>query len=300
MRQVSIRGRAAFVHRSSTHHLASMETKSGRRGDESSVALQQQHASGALLFRPRVRGDVPRPAIESNAYSVLVQAIGDDVVALSKVSVVAGDVFVVKMYRASDQALVDCSFDFAVFSRSDCKLQSKVDGATGAPLLETNFGLPAAAASPSTPQILTFSSWNVPMLGPTDADAMNETLLSDDGTGPEAQISLYYTNDYTTPHDVSYGFDTYTAGDLRNTVYNAYADMYGGTAIPWLGKHIGPSTITHPEDSNIVLSHETGDFTAITPEDNSADGSPFHSAHPKATAFGWASRRRYDVQEADS
>eukprot|EP00965_Chrysotila_dentata_P111630 3690981-Pleurochrysis_carterae.AAC.1 len=171
------------------------------------------------------------------------------------------------MYNAS--GLTDCSFDFAVFSRSDCKLQSKIDGATGAPKLETNFGYPASVDRTSTAEPVTYSSWNVPMLGPTAADAMNETLLSDDGTGPEAQISLYKTNDYTTPHNVSAGFATYTAGDFSSSVYNAYTDVYQGTAFPWFGKHIGPSSITHPEDSNIVLSRETGDFTAAAVQSGS-------------------------------
>eukprot|EP00965_Chrysotila_dentata_P062134 2058541-Pleurochrysis_carterae.AAC.1 len=58
--------------------------------------------------------------IKSNAYSVLVQPIddGNNTFVTSKVAIVSGDEFVVKMYSAS--GLVDCSFDFAVFSRSDC------------------------------------------------------------------------------------------------------------------------------------------------------------------------------------
>eukprot|EP00965_Chrysotila_dentata_P064837 2148945-Pleurochrysis_carterae.AAC.1 len=206
--------------------------------------------------------------IKSNAYSVLVQPIddGNDAFVTSKTSIVSGDEFVVKMLSAS--GLVDCSFDFAVLSRSDCKLQSKINGVTGKPILETNFGYPTTVGR-SAVAPLTFSSWNIPLAGPTAADAMSETLLSDDGVQP-ALVSVYFTNDYTAPHIVSYGFTSYHAGTTviagyNFTVFNNYSLSATATSIPWHAKHVG-TNIKHPEDASVVLSTETGDITTHAPE----------------------------------
>eukprot|EP00965_Chrysotila_dentata_P148701 4910842-Pleurochrysis_carterae.AAC.1 len=133
------------------------------------------------------------------------------------------------MYNAS--GLTDCSFDFAVFSRSDCKLQSKINGATGKPILETNFGYPGAVGRSVAP--VTFSSWNIPFAGPTVADAMNEVLPSDDGF-ETAEIAVYFTSDYNAVDVVSRGFERYDPGvSALYPVFNSYVTTSSGTQIPW-------------------------------------------------------------------
>eukprot|EP00965_Chrysotila_dentata_P031093 1036037-Pleurochrysis_carterae.AAC.1 len=113
-----------------------------------------------------------------------------------------------------------------------------------------------------------FSSWNIPFAGPTAADAMNETLPSDDAS-ETAQISVYFTNDLDKPDIVNRGFETYQPGDSVYNSYNVYITTNNGTPIPWIGKYSG-GEFTHPSDPNISLTGEVnGDICTHSPYLNS-------------------------------
>eukprot|EP00965_Chrysotila_dentata_P206012 6183305-Pleurochrysis_carterae.AAC.1 len=132
------------------------------------------------------------------------------------------------------------------------------------------FASTAAPVDP-IPVTLTFSSWNIPLLGPTPADAMNEMLLSDDGS-QIAEISIYYTNDFNSPTTISSGFSVYNAGSnnvagYSYPIFNQYGTPFGDgvNTLPWVGKY-GGSGMTHPDDAtNTLTGMETGDISSHAP-----------------------------------
>eukprot|EP00965_Chrysotila_dentata_P037170 1236562-Pleurochrysis_carterae.AAC.2 len=210
-------------------------------------------------------------SIESNAFSVFVQPYNTNTdLVITKVTVEARNQFIVSTYNISNSSAVDCGFDVQVVSRGDIKFQTKVDE-NGQPILETNYGIPVAVAPSVAPH--TFSSWNIPFAGPTAADAMNESLPSDDGTY-QSVISMYYTNDYNDPDTVSTEFVTYNPGSntvsgYGYTVHNQYGTPYdANNSIPWAGKY-GGTGMTDPNDVNTTLSGvESGDISTHAPQSN--------------------------------
>eukprot|EP00965_Chrysotila_dentata_P032198 1074017-Pleurochrysis_carterae.AAC.1 len=119
------------------------------------------------------------------------------------------------------------------------------------------------------------------MLGPNPEDAMNESL-TDDAGNVTAQMAFYFTNNYTSPHIVSAGFESYTAGSYAPGIYNAYVTTSNNTQIPWIGKYEGTGFL-HPE-TGAVLSAATGDISTHSPFINS-NGLVFRFKVP--TAGSW-------------
>eukprot|EP00965_Chrysotila_dentata_P121244 4008984-Pleurochrysis_carterae.AAC.1 len=114
------------------------------------------------------------------------------------------------------------------------------------------------------PQFYTFSSWNIPFVGPTVDDAMTESL-QDDGGFVSGQVSMYFTHNYNDPTTVSDGFLRYEAGISEYNSYNVYIARSGNNSeIPWIGKWAG-NEFTHP-DNNITLGGvQNGDICTHSP-----------------------------------